>query len=165
MEFVMTATKSYSELVEWAYRGEVWGELMLTRLLDLGAFPEEREHLEMLLELESRTRQRLETLVDLSTARSASEIAQQEAADYSDEVIRSADWHAFMTETNEIAQSALPELVALRALGPESASDVLDEVVDHERVVVEYSALRLTGNRADALACVAHHLARETEAW
>ncbi|CUR56676.1 hypothetical protein NOCA2360003 [metagenome] len=73
---------------------------------------------------------------------------------------RAADWTAFMIVTNEIAASALPEFVALRAWGPQSAGEALDEVVDHERAVHDYSALRLKGESENALECITVHLHR-----
>ncbi|GCD91196.1 hypothetical protein [Nocardioides sp. LS1] len=150
--------QTYEELVTWAYLGEVWGERMLERLLTEDVFAEERDHLRLLLALESRTRRTLERVViahglDLDPGPS-----HKEAEEYVSTLGRNQDWDAFMRETLEIATSALPQFEKMRDLGPDDDADALQETVEHEEAVLGYSMARLAGQTEQAAAAVSAHL-------
>lgn len=150
--------RSYEELLEWAYLGEVWGERMLTRLLELGTFGVERDHLRVLLALESQTRRSLESLVTQTGLDVELDATLEQADQYADELAGTGDWDTFMKETQAIATSALPEFERLRGLCPAGAVRALTETVEHELAVIDYSSLRLQGRPDDAVAAVSRHL-------
>lgn len=153
----MSAT--YDDLLVWAYVGEVWGERMLERMLQDDTFSDERDHLRLLLALESRTRQSLEAVVSARGLSADTSTALQEADDYADGLARNQDWDAFMRETLEIATSALPKFQQMCDLGPEAEKGALNETVQHEEAVIRYSSARLAGQPDVAAEAVSNHLA------
>lgn len=155
----MTGEKTYEELVRWAYLGEVWGQAMLERLIELDVFPAEADHLEVLRRLETRTKLRLKSIVgaDPQVAESEDE-SMRSGVEYADAVGRSADWIAWMVDTRRLTGGAVPDYERLLELGPEDAAPALRETLEHELSVLGYAQRRLDGQREDAMHVVVQHL-------
>ncbi|MDZ5621079.1 hypothetical protein SFC88_09590 [Nocardioides sp. HM23] len=152
--------QTYDDLLVWAYLGEVWGERMLERLLQDGTFADEREHLQLLLALESRTRQTLEAVISSRALDVSLEDARQEADAYAKGLAQTQDWEAFMRETLEIAMTALPDFEKLRDLDAGPAVEALIETVEHEKAVLAYARSRLARRPREAAEAVSVHLAK-----
>jgi hypothetical protein len=156
-------SKTYEDLLMSAYVGEVWGEHMLARMLEAGTFPTEREHLRLLLALESMTRRTLEVIVTAEGLDPDIASAKDEAESYARKLAMEDDWDAFMRETLGIATEALADFEQLRDLGPDEARQGLVETVEHEEAVIAYASARLDGDETAAAAVVAQHLRKWTE--
>ena len=156
----VTMAQTYDDLLVWAYVGEVWGQHMLERLLEDDTFSSERDDLLLLLALETRTRQSLESLISSRGLVVELGPAHQEAEDYAQRLAQEQDWEAFMRETHGIATSALPDFERLRDLAPASEVEPLVETVEHEQAVLSYSSCRLAGQPDQAAMAVSDHLGK-----
>lgn len=155
-------SKTYEELLRSAYVGEVWGEQMLARMLEAGTFPAEREHLRLLLALESMTRRTLEEIVTAEGLDADIATAKDEADSYARKLAREDHWGAFMQETLDIANEALADFEQLRDVGPDQFRRGLVETVEHEEAVIAYASARLDGDEGAAAAAVSEHLRKWT---
>ena len=131
---------------------------MLDQMLADGTFADENDHLLLLRSLESRTRQTLEHVVSSRSLTVDVTDAHREAKDYAQALAANPDWDGFMRETLEIGTAALPEFEKLRELGAAEHAQALQETVEHERAVIDYSSARLAGRRAAAALAVSAHL-------
>lgn len=127
---------SYPELVEWAYRGEVFGVLFLDALLAADAHPTHRDSLVLLRELEAATMYRL--VAHLGDGLDPSDKSLTTATDFGRSVA-SMTWPQFMEATVSIAQETLPSFERLPELAPLAAARDMAAALDHERSLLAFA--------------------------
>ncbi|UOT03269.1 hypothetical protein MPY17_30675 [Rhodococcus opacus] len=148
----------YGELLEWAYSGELFGAAVFTYLLGTDTFPEHRGDLELLLDLEVHTRDRLAPLAGERVPDAERQATRTRAAEFALD-LRTLDWPRFMTETQSLAQDALPLLERLVELAPPETKPLLTGVVAHERALISFARCALAGDDIGARRAVTDHLA------
>ena len=148
----------YEKLLVDAYRGEVlgaalFGEMATTRTGN------EREQLLALARVESRTAERLRTLIDAAGIDAGDD---QTAVDGGVEMAGATgdqEWSAFLAALRGALPPFLESFERLQAIGTPD-DPVLAELVAHERAIDRFAELEIDGESAEALAVLDAHLAR-----
>jgi hypothetical protein len=148
----------YERLLIDAYRGEVLGAALFSEMATART-GNEREQLLALARVESRTAERLRTLIDAAGIDAGDD---QTAVDGGVEMAaatRDQEWSAFLSALRSALPPFLENFERLQAIG-ESDDPVLAELVAHERAIDRFAELEIEGESAEALAVLDAHLAR-----
>jgi hypothetical protein len=149
----------YDDLLVDAYRGELVGATLFGAMATART-GSEREQLLMLQRIESRTAERLRTLIDPAGLDADDD---QNALDDGlrlADATRDQEWSKFLSALRGALPPFLASFERLQAIGaPEDP--VLADLVAHERAIDRFAELELQGRGGEALAVLEGHLASD----
>jgi hypothetical protein len=148
----------YDELLLDAYRGEVLGAALFGEMATQRS-GSEREQLLALARVESRTAERLRTLIDEARIDPGDDRTAVDGGVEMAGATRDQGWSAFLSTLREALPPFLANFERLRAIGTPD-DPVLAELVAHERAIDRFAELEIEGRSAEALAVLDAHLAR-----
>ena len=147
----------YDQLLVDAYRGEVLGAALFSAMA-AERNDREREQLLALARVESRTAERLRTLIDAAGIDAGDDGTAVDGAVEMASATRDQDWSAFLSTLRDALPPFLANFERLQALGtPDDA--VLADLVAHERAIDRFAGLEIEGRSDEALAVLDAHLA------
>jgi hypothetical protein len=148
----------YERLLVDAYRGEVLGAALFGAMA-ADRDDREREQLLALARVESRTAERLRTLIDADAIDAGDDATAVEGGVEMAGATREQDWSAFLSALRDALPPFLANFERLQAIGAPD-DPVLAELVAHERAIDRFAELQIEGRSDDALAVLDAHLAR-----
>ncbi len=151
----------YTELLRWAYEGEVFGEAFLAEMLGSDIHSAHRVTIELLHQVEDRTLDILRPLIS-KYAIDVDEATAREVGETFSEAVSQMSWDDFVTETQRIATEALPKFRILQQQGERDGDPddrlALAVVVAHEDALCEFARLEAEGSCSEAIRVLERHL-------
>jgi hypothetical protein len=148
----------YEQLLVDAYRGEVLGAALFSAMA-ADRNDGEREQLLALARVESRTAERLRTLIDADRIDPGDDATAVDGGVEMAGATRGQDWSAFLSSLRDALPPFLANFERLQVIGAPD-DPVLAELVAHERAIDRFAELQIEGRSDEALAVLDAHLAR-----
>jgi hypothetical protein len=147
----------YDDLLVDAYRGELVGATLFGAMATARTGCE-REQLLGLQRIESRTAERLRTLIEAAAVDAGDDQTADDDGLRLADATRDQEWSTFLSALRGALPPFLASFERLQAIGAPD-DPVLADLVAHERAIDRFAELELQGRGSEALAVLESHLA------
>jgi len=140
------------------YQGEVFGEALFSRMMELARTPAQRHKLANLLQLESETKVRLRPFVCALGVSVAESEARRTAGLREAERLSALPWDDFVATFHAQIHRYIERYTYIASLAPAAEREMLLSMVDHERILLSFLSRERAGMGDNSIEAVTEQL-------